>query len=186
MIRMFFAMLASLLFFVAPAMAQTCATLPNTLTNGTNADATAVMADLNALRTCINNLAASGIPWTPVLNIGTGTLPTTASGTYVQIGKMVLAEAVISFTSKGSLTGAVTITGLPVTSNSYVGIVSVPYYGGFTGLGGAIGGYVKSMDTTAVLTVSGTTMHGGVDNNNLNPTTSVPTTFYFAVFYIAN
>lgn len=49
-----------LLLFAASggAAAQTCSGL-TTLTNGTNADATQVMANFNALVNCVNNLAAS-------------------------------------------------------------------------------------------------------------------------------
>jgi hypothetical protein len=171
MIRTFFSMLASLLFFAVPAMAQTCGALPNTLTNGANADATQVMADLNALRTCIINLAAAGVLWTPVFNINNSPsgIAYTASGVYVQIGKMVLAEAVISITGKGTRGGPITIAGLPVLPNSLVGIVSVPYYGNFAGLTGALDGYVKTSEATAVLTVSGATTHGSVLDTNLNP-----------------
>lgn len=51
------AILASLLFFTTPAIAQTCAgSFPNTLTNGATADATQVMANFNYLLTCLNGL----------------------------------------------------------------------------------------------------------------------------------
>ena len=39
------------------ALAQSCS-VPNTLTNGTNADANQVMANLNAILACVNNQAA--------------------------------------------------------------------------------------------------------------------------------
>ena len=55
---------AGLLFWfaiVSSASAQTCS-VPNTLTNGTNADATQVMANFNALLTCVNSQAAAAAP----------------------------------------------------------------------------------------------------------------------------
>ncbi len=51
--------LAALFSFVLgnSALAQSCS-VPNTLTNGTNADANQVMANLNAILACVNNQAA--------------------------------------------------------------------------------------------------------------------------------
>jgi hypothetical protein len=48
--------LVSLLFGSIDAAAAVCGALPNTLTNGTTADATQVMANFNTLLNCINNL----------------------------------------------------------------------------------------------------------------------------------
>lgn len=56
MIRLLFVVMSALLLTTANAMAQTCATLPQALNNGDNADATKVTADLEHLRTCINSL----------------------------------------------------------------------------------------------------------------------------------
>jgi hypothetical protein len=93
MSKVIFVMLASLLFFISPATAQTCVgSLPNTLTNGTNADATQVMANFNYLLTCLNSLpppttAASSsstrqtVAGGPVTTSGTPNfLPATAAG----------------------------------------------------------------------------------------------------------
>jgi hypothetical protein len=51
--------LAALFSFIlgSSALAQGCS-VPNNLTNGTNADATQVMANLNAILACVNNQAA--------------------------------------------------------------------------------------------------------------------------------
>ena len=73
------------LLLSSAASAQTC-TIPNTLTNGTNADATQVMANFNALIACINSSSGtvpigylSGLTMannvsspTTVLNVSTG------------------------------------------------------------------------------------------------------------------
>jgi hypothetical protein len=48
------------LAFGPVAQAQNCGALPNTLTNGTLADATQVMANFNQLLTCINALVPAG------------------------------------------------------------------------------------------------------------------------------
>jgi hypothetical protein len=60
MIRTMFALLFGVLLTVGSARAQTCAVIPNTLTNGTLADATQVMTNFNHLRDCINALVLSG------------------------------------------------------------------------------------------------------------------------------
>ena len=55
--------------------------------------------------------------WTPALNFGgaaTGIAYTTQSGRYVRNGKIVHLFLQITLSSKGSATGAATITGLPV------------------------------------------------------------------------
>ncbi len=54
MIRSLFVALVAVTF-TSGALAQNC-TVPNNLTNGTNADATQVMANFNALLACVNNL----------------------------------------------------------------------------------------------------------------------------------
>jgi hypothetical protein len=59
-IEMIRSILAALLFSLAlgsSALAQSC-TVPNTLTNGTNADATQVMGNFAAILTCLNNQTA--------------------------------------------------------------------------------------------------------------------------------
>lgn len=57
--------------------------------------------------------------WTPALNFGGATTGITYSiqaGSYIRIGKMVLAEATIILSSKGTATGAAAIAGLPFAS----------------------------------------------------------------------
>jgi len=85
MIRTFLAALLGLAVSAGSAAAQ--CTIPNTLTNGTNADATQVMANFNALLTCLNNLPTA-TPVTPQgrLTLVSGTPVMTAS----QTGKTVI------------------------------------------------------------------------------------------------
>ncbi len=57
--------------------------------------------------------------WTPVLTLGGGTTGITYStqnGRYVRVGSLVFLECAITLTSKGSDTGAVTITGVPIAN----------------------------------------------------------------------
>lgn len=65
--------------------------------------------------------AASIGTFTPVLNFGgavTGITYTTQTGRYLQLGKQVQVWIAIVLSSKGSATGAATLTGLPATSKN--------------------------------------------------------------------
>jgi hypothetical protein len=85
MIRTCLAALLGLVMSVATAAAQ--CTVPNTLTNNTNADATQVMANFNALLNCLNNLPTA----TPVAPQGRLTLQSvTPVMTSSQAGKTVI------------------------------------------------------------------------------------------------
>jgi hypothetical protein len=68
--------------------------------------------------------------FTPAVNFGgatTGITYSTQSGVYRKIGNVVIASAAMTLTSKGSATGAATITGLPFTSGGG-GIYSGPVH----------------------------------------------------------
>lgn len=56
--------------------------------------------------------------WTPALTIGGSTtgIVSTVAGAYYRIGNMVYVEGSITLTNKGSNSGAVEITGLPVSA----------------------------------------------------------------------
>jgi hypothetical protein len=56
MIKIIAAVMVVLSLCLGRASAQTCGTLPNNLTNGTTADASQVMANMNAIVGCINGL----------------------------------------------------------------------------------------------------------------------------------
>jgi len=82
MLRAIVAAFTGLLFGATSAWAQ--CTMPNTLTNGTNADATQVMANLNAILTCINSLPppSGGLPTAQGrLTLATGTPVMTSAQT---------------------------------------------------------------------------------------------------------
>ncbi|WP_395714328.1 hypothetical protein [Reyranella sp.] len=59
MIRTMFALFFGVLLTIGPARADNCGALPNTLTNGTLADATQVMGNFSHLLACINILGAT-------------------------------------------------------------------------------------------------------------------------------
>lgn len=62
MIRKFFAALFFSLLVCTAASAQNCGNYPNTLTNGTNADATQVMANFNTVLNCVNRTTTANSP----------------------------------------------------------------------------------------------------------------------------
>ena len=67
----------------------------------------------------ITNVAPTS--FTPVLNFGgasTGITYTNQGGTYVKVGSLVYFVIFLTLSSKGSATGAATITGLPFAANS--------------------------------------------------------------------
>lgn len=69
--------------------------------------------------------------WTPVLNnTGSGSYDI-QRGSYVKVGKLVLCVGVLVKNS-GTVTGGVTVSGLPFTSNNDYGSVAIDNAGGFT------------------------------------------------------
>lgn len=87
MIRRIFAALTFLLVLGNSSFGQTCS-IPNTPTNGANADATQVMANFNALLTCINSVAAGPVPPPQgrlTLQAGTPVMTTSQSAKTVMI-----------------------------------------------------------------------------------------------------
>jgi len=82
MLRMVVCLIAGVLLGAAPAGAQNCAgSFPTTLANGTNADATQVMANFTYLLNCINNLptpSAAATTSSPRQTVSAG--PVTTAG----------------------------------------------------------------------------------------------------------
>ena len=73
----------------------------------------------------------TGTSWTPVLKFGGGTTGITysvQSATYIPIDLLVFTIGRITLTSKGSSTGAATITGLPFTVATQPGVFFMPYF----------------------------------------------------------
>ncbi len=103
--------------------------------------------------------------WTPTLQFGgaaTGITYGTRNGRYTKVGRLVFVELRIVLTSKGSSTGAATITGLPFTNNGSCSAVGSGTFGGMSGV---------LNDTTGVIYPSGTTINindnGGGSRANL-------------------
>lgn len=91
-------------------------------------NATPVSAVVGAGSAVLGSAATS---WTPAITLGGGaTTASAATGSYVQIGKLVMAFFDITLSSLNAHTGAMLITGLPVTSASINGVVSVGFMSG--------------------------------------------------------
>lgn len=73
----------------------------------------------------VGGLRDRGI-WTPSLTASTPGTPTytTASGSYARIGNMVFIQARVTLSSKGGITGNISIAGLPYTASNIYGGVS--------------------------------------------------------------
>ena len=83
--------------------------------------------------------------WTPALNFGgatTGITYTTQSGNYVRMGNLVYVNFSITLSSKGSATGAATITGLPFAGGGVAPGMSIRYYSNLASIAGSPFGWI--------------------------------------------
>lgn len=93
------------------------------------------------------------LTWTPGISFGGGTTGITYGArvaAYVKLARQVIAPFDITLTAKGTSTGAAKLTGLPLTSlnDGMIGSLSISFYANFTGLTGALTGYVDLNATT--------------------------------------
>jgi hypothetical protein len=75
--------------------------------------------------------------WTPVLQFGGAAVGLTYSartGATKRVGNVVYFEMRITLSAKGSSTGAVTITGIPIAADTAAGALSVGYYSGMASI----------------------------------------------------
>ncbi len=89
-------------------------------------------------------LGGSG-SWTPVLNFGgatTGITYSTQTGNYVRAGALVYVAMTIILSSKGSATGAGTITGLPFTASGAAPGMVIRYYSNLASIVGSPFGWI--------------------------------------------
>ena len=91
-----------------------------------------------------NLLGGSGT-WTPALEFGGGTTGityTTQTGNYVRAGALVYVHFSIVLSSKGSSTGAATITGLPFAGGGVAPGMSIRYYANLASIAGSPFGWI--------------------------------------------
>lgn len=124
--------------------------------------------------------------WTPALAVGgsaTGITYTDQSGTYTRVGNMVMVTGRIVLSNKGGNAGAITITGLPFSSNSagnnYAGNTCTEYANFAVGLTTApmVRGIAGSTTIQMLKTGAGTTAN--LADTDITNTTS----FHFELFY---
>jgi hypothetical protein len=98
--------------------------------------------------------------WTPQLQFGGGDVGmtnSTASGTWVQIGPLVIATFEIVLTAKGSSTGAATIAGLPAACGSAISGACLTLYHAGLATSPAFEHYVQAGSSAISLGKSGGT-----------------------------
>jgi hypothetical protein len=93
--------------------------------------------------------------WTPTVTFGgaaVGVTYSAQSGQAAKIGRNVFFKGVVQLSAKGSSTGALRIAGLPVGEGGDThAAVYVGYSGNFSGLTGALCGYVESGTSTILI-----------------------------------
>jgi hypothetical protein len=126
---------------------------------------------------------AASVGWTPLLGFGggsTGLTTSTATGSLIRIGPLVVANFRLILTAKGSSTGGATVTGLPyadTTGNG--GLCSIQFFSNLAGLTGAPNGFIVS--STIVLYQSGAANSAVLLDTNFTNTTNL----YGTCIYLA-
>lgn len=89
--------------------------------------------------------------WTPALTVASGSLTAANQGSlYVKTGQFVCAYGYINVSAVSTPSGALTITGLPFTTQSQYGAVALSFFSG--GLTTAVDGYCGGSGTTITVT----------------------------------
>lgn len=130
--------------------------------------------DAQAEIVAIETAALTATTFTPVLKFGGATSGITYSqqaGSYVQVGKVVLAEVAITLTSKGTSTGAATITGMPVTVAGSGPVCPVDLVASFAALTGTVYGSIGG--TTLNLLQTASTGRATVTDANFTNTSNI-------------
>jgi hypothetical protein len=136
MIRIIIAAIWFSFVFIGGVSAQNCVTYPNTLTNGTNADANQVMQNFSFVLNCANAAAVgSGAGGSGFVNKirngtmdvwqrGTAAMTVTTSGAYTADGWIVLPTGA-SVTAQAAAGRLLTVNSLKVTGNASVTDVTI-------------------------------------------------------------
>ena len=91
--------------------------------------------------------------WTPVISDGTNnaTMGASNSGTYTRVGRMVTVIGYVQMSNKGSISGALRMTGLPFTVGSVYAGASVGFADGLNVTAGVTIGMYAAVSTTYTL-----------------------------------
>jgi hypothetical protein len=126
--------------------------------------------------------------WTPVLKFGgatTGISYSTSGGTYTTVGSLVFFSGFIILTSKGSATGAATITGLPSLPSAQGNFnVNISYSANFNTVTGLPFMVLKSNSSDGHMNIYAATTNGDTETTSLVDTNfSNVTNLYFNGWY---
>lgn len=125
----------------------------------------------------------SKVSWTPVLTIGgsaTGITYSTQLGYYQTSGSVTEVEFYLQLTSKGSNSGTVSLTGLPVSADALGGSCTVGTATGMASMTSTVTSNVTGSSTSSNLTQMGSSGASPLTNSNLtNSTLLVGTCTYF-------
>lgn len=86
---------------------------------------------LNELKQAVDELWKLEGEWTPVLGGtggATGVTYALQHGRYVKVGRIVHVQARVTLSNRGSITGTVTLEGLPFAAGALYGGLAVPYF----------------------------------------------------------
>lgn len=117
--------------------------------------------------------------WTPGIAFNSASTGITYSagtlGRYTKIGRTVFVTCVVTLTSKGALTGAATLTGLPFTAlnDSISTSCSIGYAGAFSSITGALLGLVQPNTSRVALYQSNNGSAAALSNSNFQNTSSL-------------
>lgn len=126
--------------------------------------------------------------WTPVLDgLGgvTGQSYSSQVGTYIRVGQLVLVGARIILTNKGTITGAIIISGLPFAAQNTSGATQgapVPYFADMATTFCSLGGIMQQNGTFAVLfgiKVAAQVSSVALDTNDITNTTDMVITIAY-------
>ncbi|MBM7045456.1 hypothetical protein [Rhizobium lusitanum] len=150
-------------------------TTPISIAQGGTAGATASAARTNLGLTAAATATASvGGSWTPILAFGggsTGITYSTQSGTWQRIGPFIYVSFTITLTSKGSSTGAATVSGLPIATSSGGSLLIVAGSNFVTQ--SPTFGVIAAGTTSASIGVAGSTGPVALTDTNFSATTSL-------------
>jgi len=123
--------------------------------------------------------------WTPVIAFGGGSTGVTygsQQGNYTKVGNRIFISGRIGLTSKGSSTGAVTITGLPFTSaNTVYNSMSIAGFE-LASITGSLQAYnAPNTSTVSEITYLGTGAHTGLNQGNFNNNSGLMFNFSYAI-----
>lgn len=146
-----------------------------------------VGAGITVMQPATTDLSDATAPtgWTPGIDFGGGTTGITYSlqaGSYVKIGKLVVAQFQLTLTSKGSSTGTAHVTGLPVAAAATPNLIGLMTLTGTASMvgSGTFFGQISPGLTTASLAFWGSGTNALSDANFTNTTGINGTAIYIS------